>query len=80
MEEILSEDLVRWNKADDNKDFKLSQEEFLVFQHPEHNEKSIEGMAEDLMSQMDDNRDLVLYNNHWVYCKKNQLLKFYLVT
>lgn len=66
MEEILSEDLVRWNKADDNKDLKLSQEEFLSFHHPEHNEKSIEGMAEDLMGQMDDDKDLKLSINEFV--------------
>ena len=59
MEEIMSEDLNRWNKADRNKDSKLSQDEFLSFQHPEHNEQSIEAMAEDLMSQMDDDSDLV---------------------
>jgi hypothetical protein len=59
MEEIMSEDLNRWNKADKNKDSKLSRDEFLSFQHPEHNEQSIEAMAEDLMGQMDDDRDLV---------------------
>lgn len=66
MEDILSEDLARWDKADVNKDSKLSQDEFLSFQHPEHNEKSIEGMAEDLMSQMDDNGDLKLSKNEFV--------------
>ena len=64
MEEILSEDYERWRKADENKDLKLNKEEFLSFQHPEHNEKSIKGMAEDLMSQMDDNGDRVLYFNN----------------
>lgn len=59
MEEIMSEDLHRWKKADKNEDSKLSQDEFLSFQHPEHNEQSIEAMAEDLMAQMDDDRDLV---------------------
>ena len=59
MEEIMSEDLNRWKKADKNGDSKLSQDEFLSFQHPEHNEQSIEAMAEDLMAQMDDDRDLV---------------------
>ena len=59
MEEIMSEDLNRWKKADKNGDSKLNQDEFLSFQHPEHNEQSIEAMAEDLMSQMDDDRDLV---------------------
>ncbi len=63
MEEIMSEDLNRWNKADRNKDSKLSQDEFLSFQHPEHNEQSIEAMAEDLMSQMDDDSDLVNSNS-----------------
>ena len=63
MEEIMSEDLNRWNKADKNKDSKLSQDEFLSFQHPEHNEQSIEAMAEDLMSQMDDDSDLVNNNS-----------------
>ena len=60
MEEIMSEDLNRWNKADRNK--AESQDEFLSFEHPEHNEQSIEVMAEDLMSQMDDDRDLVNNN------------------
>lgn len=55
----MSEDLNHWNKADRNKDSKLNEDEFLSFQHPEHNQESIEAMAEDLMGQMDDNRDLV---------------------
>lgn len=59
MEEIMSEDLNRWNKADQNKDSKLNKEEFLAFQHPEHNKHSIEAMAEELLSQMDDDDNLV---------------------
>lgn len=66
MEEIMSEDLNRWNKADRNKDSTLSQDEFLSFQHPEHNEQSIEAMAEDLMAQMDDDRDLKLSMDEFV--------------
>ncbi|XP_028394147.1 45 kDa calcium-binding protein-like [Dendronephthya gigantea] len=66
MEEIMPDDLNRWNKADKNRDSKLSQEEFLSFQHPEHNEQSIEAMAEDLMGQMDDDRDLKLTMDEFV--------------
>ena len=61
MEEVLPEELARWTKADTNEDKKLSLEEFLSFQHPEHNERSIAAMADELISEMDDNGDLVKY-------------------
>ena len=59
MEDLLPEETERWRKADTNDDNVLTLDEFLSFQHPEHNEMSIKAMAGELMDQMDDNHDMV---------------------
>jgi hypothetical protein len=42
----------RWSNTDSNGDFGLNLDEFLMFRHPETNEKSITRMADTLMGFM----------------------------
>jgi len=46
-----------WMKADNNKDGKLDVNEFLAFQHPEHNFRTLVYMADEMIPHFDTNHD-----------------------
>ena len=52
---------MKWKRSDLNDDDRLTEKEFLYFHHPEHNPKSIEQMATDMIANFDRNKDKVLF-------------------
>lgn len=53
----LSRQADHWLRADFNNDQQLDKKEFLAFQHPEHNAKTLISMADEMMPHLDGNHD-----------------------
>lgn len=57
---FLSKDQNNWEMADVNEDGELKEDEFLTFQHPEQNRRTLQSFVSDVMEAMDNNGDNLL--------------------
>ena len=70
------EEFAKWKRADLNNDDKLTEKEFLYFQHPEHNPNSIKEMASDMVVNFDRNKDKVHFSASykipfWIWSRRH---------
>lgn len=56
----MSKNRFRWSQADANEDNALNRTEFLAYRHPELSEPTLARMADDLITNLDEDKDGML--------------------
>ena len=57
---VMSKNRFRWSQADANEDNALNRTEFLAYRHPELSEPTLYRMADDLITNLDEDKDGML--------------------